>query len=785
MQKQKGNESKSPQNADHFTFQRMGGINQLVMHNNYDWENLANLDPKLWMALSCPIGGLEYSHETLEMLDTDHDGRIRAQEVRDAVNWVCQCLVNPSQLVQGSQELKASELRTDTPEGEKVSSALKIALQQCGKQDADALSLKEAADTFAKASDYAFNGDGVVTLESAQQACADKPALGDLSEFIRLGLSIVGGKKDATGRPGLDADLAAELLKRAQALLAWRKKVQGLELPLGDKTGEAWSLLQRLRPKLDDFFNRCQFASYAPETAATLGEGAILQQMAADDAHKGAITLDEATLLELPLARIDSSGKLNLLENVNPAWKDDLALFASLFAAKIPEKNILEQPVWEQIWERFAEYAATLDEKPNFALPPDDAVCASFPGLPELCEAPAGDPLDRAWLATKPNIALDSLDDKQLEWLEGQKDNFAQVVKMDLDAPSLASFQELYKLSLMNAHLYTFLMNFVSFMDFYNPDKKAIFQTGTLYLNSIGCMLSVPVADIDAHASLAVPSHLCLIYCECTRKENDGSLRTMTIASALTQGSVDDLLDGRHGLFIDNDGKEWDSRIVRIIHNPVSIREAVWSPYRRLANLASQQIQKFVSKKEEDATKTLTEHATTIAQGAKPAEPKAGFDFAKGAGIFAALGLALSAVSAAFAYIANSLASLGWYWPLAIILVFICISGPSAFLAWLKLRKRTLGPLLDASGWAVNQGAPINLAMGASLTSVGKLPPNASLDLHDPYSLPGKMLRRKWKIRFWVTVILLALAAIGCFVLYCYLFGEPLWLFWLRAVTGI
>lgn len=785
MEMQKGTDPRNPQKADHFTFQRMGGINQLVMHNDFDWQNLENLDPKLWMALSCPIQGLEYSHETLDMLDADHDGRIRAQEVRDAVNWACQRLVNPSQLVKGSQELRASELRSDTPEGTAIISALKIALQQYGKEDTDALSLAEAADTFSKASSYAFNGDGVVTLECAQQASADKPELGDISEFVRLGLAIVGGKKDATGRPGLDADLGAELLKMASALGAWRKKVQGLDLPLGDKTGEAWSLLQELRPKLDDFFNRCQFAAYAPETAATLGEGAILQQMAADDTHKGALTLDQATLLELPLARIAPDGKLNLIENVNPAWKDKLALFASLFAAELPKKNILEQPVWEQIWQRFAEYAATLDEKPDFALPPEDAVCVALPGLPELCEAPGGDALGRAWLATKPNIVLDGLDDKQLEWLEAQKDNFAQVVKMDLDAPSLASFQDLYKLSLYNAHLYTFLMNFVSFMDFYNPDKKAIFQTGTLYLNSIGCMLSVPVTDIDAHASLAVPSHLCLIYCECTRKEDDGSVKTMTIASALTQGSVDDLLDGRHGLFIDNDGKEWDSRIVRIIHNPVSIREAVWSPYRRLAAMASQQIQKFVSKKEEDATQALTDHATTVAQGGKPAEPKAGFDFAKGAGIFAALGLALSAVSAAFAYIANSLASLGWYWPLALILVFICISGPSVILAWLKLRKRTLGPLLDASGWAVNQGAPINLAMGASLTSVGKLPPNATLDLHDPYSLPGKMLRRKWKIRFWVTVILLALAAIGCFVLYCYLFGEPLWLFWLRAVTGI
>lgn len=56
-------------------------------------------------------------------------------------------------------------------------------------------------------------------------------------------------------------------------------------------------------------------------------------------------------------------------------------------------------------------------------------------------------------------------------------------------------------------------------------------------------------------------------------------------------------------------------------------------------------------------------------------------------------------LSAAFAYIANSLISLGWWWPMALVVLFICISGPSVILAWFKLRRRSLGPLLDASGW--------------------------------------------------------------------------------------
>ena len=32
----------------------------------------------------------------------------------------------------------------------------------------------------------------------------------------------------------------------------------------------------------------------------------------------------------------------------------------------------------------------------------------------------------------------------------------------------------------------------------------------------------------------------------------------------------------------------------------------------------------------------------------------------------------------------------------------LAISGPSMLIAWLKLRQRNIGPILDANGWAVN-----------------------------------------------------------------------------------
>ena len=55
-------------------------------------------------------------------------------------------------------------------------------------------------------------------------------------------------------------------------------------------------------------------------------------------------------------------------------------------------------------------------------------------------------------------------------------------------------------------------------------------------------------------------------------------------------------------------------------------------------------------------------------------------------------------------------------------------------IAWLKLRKRNLGPILDANGWAVNARARLNVPFGASLTGVPELPPNAKIGSDDRFS---------------------------------------------------
>jgi len=293
--------------------------------------------------------------------------------------------------------------------------------------------------------------------------------------------------------------------------------------------------------------------------------------------------------------------------------------------------------------------------------------------------------------------------------------------------------------------LYSLLNNYVTFHDFYTPDKKAIFQCGKLYIDQRCCDLCIKVNDLQKQYALAKNSAICLLYCECTARTKKGK---MIIVAALTDGDLDNIEIGRNALFYDQQGDDWDATIIKIIDNPISIRQAFWSPYRKFSRFISQQVEKFASNKEKavdtTASSKIEEVHSKADDGLKKAvssaptssgslPPSAPFDIGKFVGIFAALSLALGAIGSVLASFLTGFFGLSWWkMPLAIIGIILCISGPSMILAWLKLRKRNLAPLLDANGWAINARATINIVFGKTLTQIAKLPENSKLNLVDP-----------------------------------------------------
>jgi MFS family permease len=127
--------------------------------------------------------------------------------------------------------------------------------------------------------------------------------------------------------------------------------------------------------------------------------------------------------------------------------------------------------------------------------------------------------------------------------------------------------------------------------------------------------------------------------------------------------------------------------------------------------------------------------------------------------MIAALSVGAAGLGATLGAILTGFLNLKWMMPIGVVGIILIISGPSMILAWLKLRRRNLGPILDANGWAVNAKAKINVPFGASLTQVASLPPNALRDrARDPFAEK----KRPWKL-YTVLVLVLVLGLLWGF----------------------
>ena len=303
--------------------------------------------------------------------------------------------------------------------------------------------------------------------------------------------------------------------------------------------------------------------------------------------------------------------------------------------------------------------------------------------------------------------------------------------------PAAEAARDLERLARYVRDLLPLANNFVAFRDFYTRQGKGIFQIGTLYLDGRSAELCVAVTDAARHGALASLSRMCLVYCDCARAGEKQS-----IAAAFTAGDSDQLMVGRNGVFYDRAGRDWIATITKIVEHPISLRQAFWSPYKRMARLVGEQFQKIAGGKAKEVEDRMAAQAAAAgkkvdagapAKAATPAQQA--FDVGKFAGIFAAIGLAVGALGTALASMMTGLLGMQWWQlPLVALGILLAISGPAVLLAWFKLKSRNLGPILDANGWAVNARAAINIPFGTALTQLAELPEGAERSLTDPYA---------------------------------------------------
>jgi hypothetical protein len=236
-----------------------------------------------------------------------------------------------------------------------------------------------------------------------------------------------------------------------------------------------------------------------------------------------------------------------------------------------------------------------------------------------------------------------------------------------------------------------------------------------------------------------------------------GTGEKMQIAAMVSSGNRDNLIVGRNGLFYDRDGNDWDATVTKIVENPISIREAFWSPYKKVAHLIQDKITKAasdaegkVSEKMSAAVEKPTEAATNAAASSKKID----------VGTIAAISVAFTGIATVVGGLLQAFFGLGAWIPLGIVGLILLISLPSMFIAWTKLRQRNIAPILDASGWAVNGNVRINIKLGSVLSHSAVRPKNSTLDLKDPFAQKRFPVKRVILLLILIALIVLALVLV-------------------------
>jgi len=445
-----GNNHRSPH---HWKFFRAGGFDQVRLETGKELASLDQLDQKLWLALSCPVKGLEFDQKTLELIDTDGDGRIRVPEIIAAVSWATSLLKNSDDLLKSSAELPLAAINESSPEGINLLNSARHILASLGKEGAPAITVTDTTDTAAIFSQTNFNGDGIIPPDAADDQ--------ELRLVIEAIMECLGEEIDRSGKPGISQEKADQFFADLDAYAAWQQEGKAAKsiCPLGEDTAAALAALDDVCVKVEDYFARCRLAAFDSRALTALnGQETEYIAIAEND-----LSAQVAEVAGFPLAMIAAGRPLPLRKGVNPAWATRLDNFATAVVTPLlGDRQDLTETEWQGIQNTFSPYREWLARKAGAAV--------EILGIDRVREIAAG----------KAKKAIDELLEKDRA--------------LETEFNAIASVDRLVR---YHRDLYVLLKNFVSFSDFYTRKDKALFQAGTLYLDGRSCDLCVRVTDMD------------------------------------------------------------------------------------------------------------------------------------------------------------------------------------------------------------------------------------------------------------------------------------------------
>lgn len=689
-------------------FTTVGGVTRVCIDSGEAIAHLDELDPKLWSVLSCPTHSIDLDAKTKSILDSNGDGVIDIDKVVRAAKWITRVINNPELLLKRESSLPLTAFNEDDAEGKQLKlSALQI-LRNLGLNK-DSISIEETSDILSIFAKTKFNGDGVITVNSTDDA--------NLQSTITDCISTVGGKMDRSGILGISAEEVERFYSALATYKLWADSKGNAESPYGEETSTALAIIDKLKDKVADYFMRCRLAEFNVDTLSKLDASLDHISTLAD---KDLSKCGEEIALS-PLARVTDRGLLPLKSGINPAWRDTMNKMVVILG--LEDKDYLSEEEWNAIIKQFDAY--------------------------------------KSWMASKSGVEVEPLGYDRINAIikENRREGLSELIAADKALESEAnSIDSVDKLLHLYRDFYALLCNFVTLSDFYDRDKRALFMAGTLYIDQRCCELCIRVSDMAKSVATSGLSGMYILYLDCVAKHTASK---MSIAAVVTDGDINDLRVGKNALFYDRDGKVWYATVVKIIDNPISIRQAFYAPYRKMSKLVEDTINKFAAEKDSKMMKEASAKITSAPASVTTASPeqKGGqppFDIAKFAGIFAAIGLALGTIGTAVATLFAKFVTLSiWQLILVFVALLLIISGPSMLMAKMKLRKRDLSPILNANGWTMNSRIKVNETFGSTLTRMAKVP--VLTGIKDPFADKRSHKSAKWIVMLIVLIVTSAL----------------------------
>ena len=704
-------------------FRNFGGIHQFMVSDEADLARIDELDPARWAATSAPLHDLHCDEAFLRYIDPATTGRVRVSQLIDARDWLFARLAQRDVLRKPVEAIAVAALDTKGAGADLRAAAERINREQ-KLPDAKTIALADVRAFQAASLKLLANGDGVVPPE----VVPDEGATALLTDIV----AVLGGTGDRGGSMGVDGDHLGRFFAQGQAWLDWRAQAATAK-PWGDDTGAAHALVRELDPKLEAYFLHCELLRQENPSPESL-------RLTSDDLR--ALRLKASGELEqflqgAPLAAPVADGALALNGAINDLYRDRFEALRDTVIRRALGGDVasLTRADWRTVKGTFDGFAAWDGARP----------AEPFEKL--------GDDTVKAHLAS------------------GLRAKVEEYIALDLAASAeIAQLDDLEKLLLFVRWLVELVNNFVNFSAVYLPRATALVEAGSLVIDGRRLDFCLKVADRGAHKAVAALSNIYLVYVEVLEKE--GGAVVAQLMAPVTGGESGRLRVGKRGLFIDLDGKQFDAVVTEIVDNPISVKQATFAPFRRVAAMISSKIEQYVASARSSQESAMTARAEAGVAGAQarvdagaaqmtapppppPAAPAS--EPLNPNSLILGGGMALAGIGAVLAGLFGVISSLkGW---LAILGVVLVVLGISALLGWMKLRSRDMALLFEASGWAVNVRMTITRPIARLFAFVPDLPAGSVLDRKD--MLPAHPDDEDHSVRTVVLVVLLAAVIAG------------------------